>query len=187
MIRQEPERTDPVIQSAVTCGPLQLEVLMSRSVLLPLFVVLLAAFASVPVTIAGDASVYGDGVGKAEIVKVSELLSHPGDYVGKHVRVEGLITDVCPKRGCWVELASDREFETIRIKVEDGVIVFPMDAKGKRAEAEGIFTKIEVSPEQALAHAKHLAEESGVEFDPDNPGELPTVIYQIQGTGAVVR
>jgi hypothetical protein len=147
---------------------------------------LLFPFAVAP-AVAGEALVLGEWAGKAEIVKVSELLTHPDDYVGKNVRVEGLITDVCPKRGCWMELASDREFETIRIKVEDGVIVFPMDAKGKRAEAEGIFTKIEVSPEQALAHAKHMAEERGEAFDAEKAGDLPTVIYQIQGTGAVVR
>lgn len=150
--------------------------------------ILLSVFLLAPSpSVSGEGTAYGEGVGKGQPVKVSELLAHPDDFVGKHVRVEGLITDVCPKRGCWMELASDREFETIRFKVEDGVIVIPMDAKGKRAEAEGVFTKIEITKEQALAHARHMAEEKGEAFDPEKAGDLPTVIYQLQGTGAVIR
>jgi predicted NBD/HSP70 family sugar kinase len=150
--------------------------------------ILVSAFVLAPSpAVSGEGTAYGEGVGKGQPVKVSELLTHPDGYVGKHVRVEGLITDVCPKRGCWMEIASDREFETIRFKVDDGVIVIPMDAKGKRVDAEGIFTKIEITKEQALAHAKHVAEETGETFDPAKAGDLPTVIYQIQGTGAVIR
>jgi hypothetical protein len=129
---------------------------------------------------------YGAGVGKAEPVKVSELLADPDKYVGKAVRVEGLVTDVCPKRGCWMEVASDKEFQTIRIKVEDGVIVFPMDAKGKIATAEGIFTRREVPAERVEAMRRHQAEDKGIPYEP-RPVQGPEVHYVIQGTGAVVR
>ena len=143
--------------------------------------------ASFPTALAAEGKSYGKGVAAGDVVAVSELIAHPEAYVGKTVRVEGLITDVCPKRGCWMNLAGDREFQTIRIKVDDGVIVFPMDAKGKRATAEGVFTKIDINREQAIEHAKHLAEEKGETFDPARAKDLPTVIYQIQGTGAVIR
>lgn len=136
---------------------------------------------------AAEGTVYGRGVAAGDVVAVSELVSNPAPYVGKTVRVEGLVTDVCPKRGCWMNLAGDRELQTIRIKVDDGVIVFPMDAKGKHATAEGVFTKMEITPEQAVEQAKHLAEEKGETFDPAKAKDLPTVIYQIQGTGAVIR
>lgn len=136
---------------------------------------------------AAEGKVYGGGVAAGDLVAVSELLANPEAYVGKTVRVEGLITDVCPKRGCWMNLASDKEFQTVRIKVDDGVIVFPLDAKGKHAVAEGVFTKMEITPEQAVEHAKHLAEEKGEAFDPAKAKDLPTVLYQIHGTGAVIR
>lgn len=129
---------------------------------------------------------YGAGVGKAKPVQVSELMAHPDRWVGKAVRVEGLVTAVCPRRGCWMELASDKEFQTIKIKVDDGVIVFPMDAKGKVATAEGVFTRIEVPVERVEAMKRHEAEEKGVPFDPRSV-KGPEVVYQIQGTGAVVR
>lgn len=137
--------------------------------------------------LAGEGQVLGKGVGATELVKISELLAKPDTYVGKTVRVEGLITDVCPKRGCWMNLAGDKEFQSLRIKVDDGVIVFPMDAKGKRATAEGVFTKIELTRDEAIAQAKHHAEEVGKPFDESKAGEIPTVIYQLKGTGAVIR
>ena len=40
-----------------------------------------------------------------EIVAIDALLADPAAYQGKTVRVEGMITDVCPKRGCWFDLA----------------------------------------------------------------------------------
>lgn len=131
------------------------------------------------------ATKYGKGVSEAAPVKLSELMAKPDAYVGKVVKVEGLITEVCPKRGCWINVAGDKEFQTIRVKVEDGVIVFPLTDKGKKVVAEGTFTKMELTKEQALERAKHHAEETKTKFDPASVTG-PQTVYQIQGTGAVV-
>ena len=136
--------------------------------------------------IAAEGKTYGKGVTANDIVAISDLMASPDAYVGKTIRVEGLITDVCPKRGCWMDLAGEKD-QAVRIKVDDGDIVFPLDAKGKKAVAEGVFTKIELTKEQALANAKHLSEEKGEAFDPEKAKDLSTVIYQIKGVGAVIR
>jgi hypothetical protein len=125
-------------------------------------------------------------VSDLKAVKLSELMAHPDTYVGKTVKVEGLITDVCSKRGCWIRLAGDKEFQTITFKVQDGVMTFPMAVKGKRAEAECVFTKIELSKEDALERARHEAEEKGQTFDPKSVTG-PQVTYLLKGLGAVVR
>jgi hypothetical protein len=145
----------------------------------------LAALAAATPALAAEVT-YGAGVGKAAAVKISELMAHPDKYVGKAVRVEGLITAVCPRRGCWMELASDKEFQAIKIKVDDGVMVFPLDAKGKTAVAEGVFTRIEVPAERVAEMRRHEAEEKGVAFDPKSV-KGPEIVYRIDGTGAVVR
>ncbi len=142
----------------------------------------IAALAAAP---AFAATKYGKGVSEATPVKLSDLMAKPDDFVGKVVKVEGLITEVCPKRGCWINVAGDKEFQTIRIKVEDGVIVFPMTDKGKKVVAEGTFAKTELTKEQAVAKAKHECEEKGTKFDPASVTG-PATVYQIQGTGAVV-
>ncbi|MHB8879610.1 MAG: DUF4920 domain-containing protein [Myxococcaceae bacterium] len=129
---------------------------------------------------------FGKKLSDAKAVKLSELLAKPADYVGKTVKVEGLITDVCEKRGCWIKLGGDKEFQTITFKVDDGVISFPMTVKGKRAEAEGVFTKVELTKEQAVARAQHEAEENKRPFDPKSVTG-PTTVYLLKGVGAVVR
>ena len=135
---------------------------------------------------ADDGKAYGEPLTGTETIAISELLGNPEPYLGEVVRVEGLVTAVCEKRGCWMSLAGEEEFQEIRIKVDDGVIVFPMEAKGRRATAEGVFTKIEMTMEQTLAYREHHAEEHGEEFDPSTVTE-PLVFFQIRGTGAVIR
>jgi hypothetical protein len=73
----------------------------------------------------------------------------------------------------------------IRIKVNDGDIVFPKDSVGKLAIAEGKLTKLELSREQAAAKARHEAEEQGRKFNPSSV-KSGVVIYQIEGAGAVL-
>jgi hypothetical protein len=130
---------------------------------------------------------YGQPLTGSDTIPIPELLSHPDDYLGEVVRVRGLVTKVCAKRGCWMAIAADEEeFKEIRIKVDDGVIVFPMEAKGHRAIAEGVFSKIELTMEQTLQMREHECMESGEKFDP-SAVKGPMVVYQIKGHGAVIE
>lgn len=132
------------------------------------------------------AATYGKALSDGKVIKVSDLLATPDDYVGQTVKVEGIIIDVCEKRGCWMMIAGDQEFQAIRFKVEDGVVVIPVEAKGKKAVAEGKFRRIEMTMEQAVAQAKHHAEEQGHAFDPASV-KGPSVTYQLDGIGAAIE
>jgi hypothetical protein len=90
-------------------------------------------------------------------------------------------------KGCWMDLVSDDKEHKIRVKVNDGEMVFPVEAKGSEAIAEGVVTKITMTKDEAVGYAKHLAEEKGQEFDVATAKDIPTVIYQIKGTGAVIK
>jgi len=133
-----------------------------------------------------EGTVYGDGVKITRTMKVSEVIAKADELEGDTVRVEGLVTGVCAKRGCWFKMASDKEFESITFKVTDGVIVFPMSMKGKYAVAEGVVQKLPLDLEQTRAFLKHKAEEAGETFDPTTVTEAMTII-RLKGTGAVVR
>jgi hypothetical protein len=73
----------------------------------------------------------------------------------------------------------------IRIKVEDGVIVFPATAVGKKASAEGVFEAIPVPPEtESVPPHRHGEDEAHQASCAGEPiGER---IFVIRGTGAVV-
>jgi hypothetical protein len=133
-----------------------------------------------------EGTLYGEELTLTETTPISDILADPESYVGQRVLVEATIVGVCEKRGCWMELAGGSDFEKIRIKVEDGEIVFPMSAQGLHARAEGIVEKIALTQEQAIEQAKHHAEEHGEEFDPASVTG-PTVTYQIKGIGAVIE
>ncbi len=121
-----------------------------------------------------------------EQVAIADLSSKPAEFVGKTVQVKGKVTEVCEKMGCWMMLVDPATQAKVRIKVKDGEIVFPKDSIGKIAVAEGKFVKIEMTKEQAIAQAKHEAEENNKKFDPASITG-PKTIYQIAGAGAVIE
>ncbi|PLX85395.1 MAG: hypothetical protein C0617_04830 [Desulfuromonas sp.] len=146
--------------------------------------ILVALFLAVP-AFAGEARTYGKGITLTETSKVSEILEHPEAFIGKTVKVRGTVVEVCPKRGCWIELASDRPFEKIQVKVTDGEIVFPMEARGRQATVEGVVQELKLSKEQVIGWKRHLAEEKGETFDPSTVTGGETV-YRIRGLGAAI-
>jgi len=74
-------------------------------------------------------------------IPVAALVAHADDYVGKTVQVQGKITAVCQMMGCWMELTNDAG-QRVRIKVEDGVIVFPKDAAGRSRWRKGSLPRL---------------------------------------------
>jgi hypothetical protein len=127
---------------------------------------------------------YGTGVTLAETTSVAKILADPDAYVGKKVRIEGEVAEVCPMKGCWMELSETRSGSSLRVKVDDGVIVFPVTAKGKLAVAEGVLEAIPMSRDQYVSWQAHLAEERGQKFDAATVGSGPFRILQLRGTGA---
>lgn len=74
-------------------------------------------------------------------VRVSELASNPDQYVGKQIKVVGLVEDVCPVRGCWASVKDAQDSSQIRFKVPDGRVVFTAKMVGDVVEAIGIFAR----------------------------------------------
>ena len=149
----------------------------------------IAAFLSVfslSISFAGDPRKYGKDITLKKTTKISEILKKPEDFLGKKVLLEGLVVDVCAKRGCWIEIASDKPYQKIQVKVKDGEIVFPLTAKGHNAIVEGEVEKLELTKEQLLVLKEHQAKEHGKEFDP-SAVTGGTTIYRIKGYGALIE
>ena len=108
---------------------------------------------------------YGNRISEGIIYDVDELLSSADNKLGTNLLLTGIITEVCPMRGCWLQVKDYNSNSSIRIKVTDGEIVFPLSAKGKNIIAEGMFTKLELSEKQAKNWKHHLALEKGIELD----------------------
>ena len=117
---------------------------------------------------------------------IGKLLGSPQTYLEEEVLVSGEITEVCPMRGCWINVKDPDRDSNIRVKVTDGKIVFPLSAKGKHVDIQGIFTKLEFTEEQAKKWRIHLAEEQGITLNPKDINITPKdlIEYRINGIGA---
>lgn len=132
-----------------------------------------------------SAKTYGKGVHIQEVTAVSAILNDPDSFIGKTVRIEGMILEVCAKRGCWVYVASDQPEQKIQVKVTDGEIVFPMSASGRMGVVEGIVEELKISKEQMIQYLQHLAEEKGQPFDPAEVKDERMI--RLVGLGAVIE
>lgn len=154
---------------------------MSRQLALTLLLALTSTAAA-----AAASEVLGEPLtADLEVTPIGDIVADPDAWAGRRVRVEGEVTGVCLKMGCWLELVSP-EGEALRVKVEDGVIVFPPTAVGQRAAAEGEVEILELGREEYVGWLEHQAEETGEPFDPATVGDGPHRIVRLRGLGAEI-
>ncbi len=128
---------------------------------------------------------FGAGLSLKQSTPLSTILANPDAYVDKKVQIDGIIIDVCERRGCWLYISGDKPFGKIRVKVIDGKIVFPLEARGKQGKVEGVIEKFVLSKQQVIQREKHYADERGEKFDPATVKSGETV-YQLRGLGAEI-
>jgi len=94
---------------------------------------------------------YGAGVSIERPTPLAALAAAPEDWDGETVRVEGEVREVCAMAGCWLAIAAEDGGPPLRVKVEDGQIVFPLSARGQRAAAEREVVVIDSARGQHVA------------------------------------
>ena len=129
---------------------------------------------------------YGSVIDLKEFKQIKMLIDNADEYLNTDVLISGTILEVCPMRGCWVNVKDNDSESRIRVKVTDGEIVFPLSSKGKQVNVQGTFTKLKFSEEQAKMWKIHLAEEQGIKLSKEdvviNPSDL--IEYRIIGQAA---
>ena len=132
---------------------------------------------------AGDEK-FGKGVTLTTATSLKALYETPEKFVGKTIRIDGVVTAVCEEMGCWMALGEKADAEdTVRLKVDHSSgIAFPISAKGKSASAEGVFEKIADGDKESKEAASEQAASSktlkGADFGKK---------YHLKATGAVVK
>ena len=142
---------------------------------------LLMAVATVAIR---GAETFGAAPTVKEVTAIPQLLAKPADFQGKTVRVEGIVTGVCTMMGCWMALAPTDapKGQAILIKVDDGVIVFPTSARGKRATAQGVVERVGSADKEGQEAHREQAEHEGR----SDAASGETARWQIKATGAIV-
>jgi hypothetical protein len=128
---------------------------------------------------------FGEALTLETATPITDIVADPRRFDGLRVRVTGEVEGVCPMKGCWMNLRQGDA--VVQIKVEDDMIVFPADAVGDEATAEGVVELLEMSRDEYVSWQRHLAEELDREFDPESVGDGPYEIVRIQGLGAEIE
>lgn len=111
-------------------------------------------------------------------VRVGEVVRDAASWDGKKLALEGTVTKMCKKKGCWFELADAAGGPGVLIKSSRYHIFLNQGSEGRRAVAYGEF-KREV---QDLAEAQHLAQDAGEPV----PTEAP-VVLRLMADGVELR
>ncbi|MCK9280682.1 MAG: DUF4920 domain-containing protein [Melioribacteraceae bacterium] len=180
-----------------------------------LLLILLAVVFTASIINAEGEEKYGKDLTLKEQTKIVKILHHSKEYEGKTVQITGKIVKVCEHAGCWIDVQGDKEDQIIKVKVDDGVIVFPKDAIGKTVVAEGVVYKVEANDEEEMEHEasesagtlnvemEKVVKKEVIKKDTDKKeivttteeehshaeGETcsPAGNYQIKGTGAIIK
>ena len=82
---------------------------------------------------------YGEQLGNSELVPLTQALSNAGQYAGRPITVQGHVRRACSAKGCWMELAADKEAGSpaCRVTFKDYGFFVPTDSAGARATVEG--------------------------------------------------
>lgn len=91
------------------------------------------------------------------VIPVSTVVQSVEAYDGKTVAIEGVVTKMCKKKGCWFEIADAAGGPGVLVTAPKYHIFLSQGSEGKKIVAYGQFKK-EV---QDLEEAKHLAKDAG--------------------------
>ena len=130
---------------------------------------------------------YGGTISLIDVKRIGYLIDNSEKYLNSNVLISGKILEVCPMRGCWINVKDMDSDIDIRVKVTDGEIVFPLSSKGRQVDVQGIFSKLEFSKEQAIKWKVHLAEEKGIKLAPEDVEINPSDLYEYRIIGKAAK
>lgn len=92
---------------------------------------------------------------KAIKVTLAELIKNHSKYKGKLLHVNARVTDVCPKKGCWMMLTDGKHL--MRVRFKNYSFFMPTNSTGYGVMVEGFGRMTTVS----VRMAKHYALDRG--------------------------
>ena len=130
------------------------------------------AFAGAPAS-GTDAVRVGAAITTKKATDIDKLAKDPKKYVGRTLRIDGTVKQVCQGAGCWVEVASAKG-GTFLAKSLDESVLLPKDCAGRKIMVQGVVTMLPAKDAEAHEHADHAADGH----------ECPAPTYVISTQGA---
>jgi hypothetical protein len=99
----------------------------------------------------------GEPVDSTTVVSIDTVVAAATEWNGKDLVVEGVIKEVCQKKGCWHTVATADPNVAVMVKDKEYKIFLPKDSAGKKVHLKGNFAMVETPEDEA----KHYAEDAG--------------------------
>lgn len=100
---------------------------------------------------------FGAPVTVKKSTSLAKVQKDPARFVGKTLRIEGVVKEVCQGMGCWVEVEDAKGARFIARSLDESVLL-PTDCKGSRIVVQGSMTEMRKKDHD---HAAHAALEAG--------------------------
>ena len=121
---------------------------------------------------AETATQHGSEFGESPLVDLATALANPASHMDENITVEGRVVKVCQTKGCWLELTTKDQSQSVRVKFENYGFFVPTDSAGQLARLEGKFV-IETMSKRVV---DHLIDE-GASLTPREDGTVETVSF----------
>lgn len=125
---------------------------------------------------------FGEKITAENAIAVADLPTQMGDSLQMNIKVEGVIEEVCQKKGCWMTLKM-KDGETIRVTFKDYGFFMPLDAAGKTVVAEGIASIEETS----VADLKEYAKDAGKSQEEIDAITEPERELVFEASGVIIK
>lgn len=136
-----------------------------------------ACSSSTPTLPPGEA--IGQPIAPRAPLALATVQSEPAKYFDQTLLVAATVTNVCRKKGCWMQVADGAEKGVeAMVRWESGCggqYAFPVEAIGRRVLIQGSFYRKQISE----ADAAHLASESGGQ-------PIARETYELNASGVLV-
>jgi len=114
------------------------------------------AIAQPPAGEAKPGDFYGEKISTDGALSFSDVVRKvQGGNDFSNVKFTAKVTDVCPKKGCWLKLETPQG-EEVMVKMKDYAFFLPVAAKGKQVVIEGEV----IMKTTSIAELKHYAEDA---------------------------
>ncbi|MCC7303174.1 MAG: DUF4920 domain-containing protein [Bacteroidia bacterium] len=125
---------------------------------------------------------FGDSITETDAVPSAGLLAQMNGRDSLNVKLSGKITDVCQKKGCWMEMEIG-DGKTMRVSFKDYAFFVPKDASGKTAVIDG-YAKIDTI---SVSDLKHYAEDAGKSKEEIEKITEPEVEITYEASGVIIK
>ncbi len=126
-----------------------------KKIILSLALCMFTAFSFAQDGVAFEGKSFGEGVKKGDVITTAQVDAKLGQSTKKDMKVTGVVTLVCQKKGCFMNLETPNG-QTMRVSFKDYAFFMPKDLAGKKVVIDGFAERTETSVEDL----KHIAEDA---------------------------